>query len=98
MNEGCKNFGVEISYDIQEKPNGIAEALIIGEKFINNDDLILFHWLIIISYKRYRQGMNLHYQYMKIAPYLIAVQKIHLRPLYRIDTPGFKVQLPNKII
>jgi glucose-1-phosphate thymidylyltransferase len=36
-----KNFGVEISYAIQEKPNGIAEALIIGEKFINNDDCTL---------------------------------------------------------
>jgi len=34
-------FGINISYAIQEKPNGLAEAFIIGEKFINNDDVCL---------------------------------------------------------
>ena len=35
------NFGIKISYEIQDKPNGLAEAFIIGEKFIGNDDVCL---------------------------------------------------------
>ena len=31
-------LGINISYESQDKPNGIAEAFIIGEKFINADD------------------------------------------------------------
>lgn len=36
-----KNFGVRFEYAIQEKPNGLAEAFIIGEKFIGNDSCAL---------------------------------------------------------
>lgn len=32
-------FGIDISYKIQEKPTGIAEAFIIGEDFIANDSV-----------------------------------------------------------
>ena len=31
------NFGIKLSYEIQEKPNGIAEAFLIAEEFIKND-------------------------------------------------------------
>ena len=31
-----KNFGINLEYAIQEKPNGLAEAFIIGEKFIGD--------------------------------------------------------------
>lgn len=34
-------FGVCISYIIQEKPNGLAEAFILGEEFIGEDDVTL---------------------------------------------------------
>lgn len=34
-------LGLEISYEIQEQPKGIAEAFIIGEKFINGDQVAL---------------------------------------------------------
>lgn len=34
-------FGLNIYYEIQEKPHGIAEAFIIGEKFINNNQVSL---------------------------------------------------------
>lgn len=35
------DFGLNISYDIQEKPNGLAEAFLIGEHFIKNDSCAL---------------------------------------------------------
>ena len=36
-----EDFGVKFEYEIQEKPNGLAEAFIIGEKFIGNDSCAL---------------------------------------------------------
>lgn len=36
-----KKIGVHFEYAIQEKPNGLAEAFIIGEKFIGNDHVCL---------------------------------------------------------
>lgn len=36
-----ENFGVKLEYTIQEKPNGLAEAFIIGEQFIGNDSCAL---------------------------------------------------------
>ena len=35
------DFGVRFEYEIQEQPNGLAEAFIIGEKFIGNDSCAL---------------------------------------------------------
>tara|TARA_B100001173_G_C15999487_1_gene552791 strand:- start:1037 stop:1906 length:870 start_codon:yes stop_codon:yes gene_type:complete len=35
------NIGLKLSYKVQKKPNGLAEAFIIGEKFINRDDVAL---------------------------------------------------------
>ena len=39
--EDGSDFGLKISYAIQEKPNGLAEAFLIGEKFIGNDSCAL---------------------------------------------------------
>lgn len=36
-----KRFGVSIEYEVQKEPNGIAEALVIGENFIQNDSVCL---------------------------------------------------------
>tara|TARA_Y100001978_G_C23664049_1_gene420205 strand:- start:484 stop:1371 length:888 start_codon:yes stop_codon:yes gene_type:complete len=36
-----KYLGIEISYEVQIKPNGIAEALLIGEKFLNGSPCAL---------------------------------------------------------
>ncbi len=36
-----KKFGVKIDYAIQEEPKGIAEALIIGKKFVGKDNVCL---------------------------------------------------------
>src|SRR6266481_4477880 len=38
-----KNLGLNFSYKVQKEPKGIAEALIIGEEFIENDNI----WLIL---------------------------------------------------
>lgn len=35
------NWGIRISYEIQEKPEGIAQAFLIGEKFIDRDNVVL---------------------------------------------------------
>jgi len=35
------NFGITIQYLTQQKPNGLPEAFIIGEKFINNQNVAL---------------------------------------------------------
>jgi len=35
------NFGVNLQYEIQAEPNGIAEAFLIGEQFIGNDNVCL---------------------------------------------------------
>ena len=35
------SFGVKLSYEIQENPNGLAEAFIIGEDFIGDDNVAL---------------------------------------------------------
>jgi glucose-1-phosphate thymidylyltransferase len=39
--ENGNHIGLNISYAEQKKPNGIAEAFIIGEKFIDNDNVCL---------------------------------------------------------
>lgn len=36
-----KEYGAHFEYAVQEKPNGIAEAFIIGEKFIGDDEVCL---------------------------------------------------------
>ena len=35
------DFGVRLEYKVQEKPNGLAEAFLIGEEFIGNDNVAL---------------------------------------------------------
>lgn len=34
-------FGISLKYEVQEHPNGLAEAFIIGENFINNDSVAM---------------------------------------------------------
>lgn len=36
-----KKWGLDVSYAVQDKPNGLAQAFIIGEKFIGNDSVCL---------------------------------------------------------
>ena len=36
-----KQFGVKFTYEIQDKPQGLAEAFIIGENFIDDEDVAM---------------------------------------------------------
>src|ERR1017187_4790855 len=36
-----EQFGCSFQYAVQEKPNGLAQAFVIGEKFIGNDKVAL---------------------------------------------------------
>lgn len=36
-----RDFGVDFSYEIQDEPRGLAEAFIIGESFIGNDNVTM---------------------------------------------------------
>lgn len=36
-----KEFGAKFTYEIQDKPNGLPEAFIIGEDFIDNEDVAM---------------------------------------------------------
>lgn len=36
-----KEFGAKFTYEIQDKPNGLAEAFIIGEDFIDNESVTM---------------------------------------------------------
>ncbi|GAL12377.1 glucose-1-phosphate thymidylyltransferase [Vibrio astriarenae] len=36
-----KTFGVSIEYKVQPKPEGLAQAFLIGEEFIGNDNVCL---------------------------------------------------------
>jgi glucose-1-phosphate thymidylyltransferase len=40
LGDGSK-FGISISYETQDRPNGIAEALLIGEKFLDGEKCAL---------------------------------------------------------
>ena len=40
LNDG-NQIGIELSYAVQKEPNGLAEAFLIGEDFIGNDDVAL---------------------------------------------------------
>ena len=37
-------LGIRLSYAIQDEPRGLAEAFIIGETFIGNDNVALVFW------------------------------------------------------
>ena len=53
-----KQFGVNFSYAIQKKPNGIAEAFLIGEKFLNNHPVSLILGDNIFFGHRFGEELN----------------------------------------
>jgi glucose-1-phosphate thymidylyltransferase len=36
-----KQFGIKLSYEVQDKPAGLPQAFVIGENFIDDDDVVM---------------------------------------------------------
>ena len=55
-------LGINLTYKIQEKPNGLPEAFVLGEEFINGDDvcLILGDNLFYGDIKFFREALKAH--------------------------------------
>ena len=57
LGDGNK-WGIDLSYEVQQKPDGVAQALLIGEKFIGNNNIAIslgdniFHGNDLISQLR----------------------------------------------
>ncbi|MFO7445240.1 MAG: glucose-1-phosphate thymidylyltransferase RfbA [Ignavibacteriaceae bacterium] len=73
--ESGSHLGMNIQYAIQEAPNGIAEAFIIGEKFINGDDVCLI------------LGDNIFYGYLDFLYKAIKNNKAATIFGYRVNDP-----------
>lgn len=69
LNDGS-DFGIEIEYEIQKKPNGLPEAFILGESFIKKDNVALilgdnfFHGqslteILISQVKKFKSGAQI---------------------------------------
>ena len=69
LNNGS-DFGIEIEYEIQKKPNGLPEAFILGESFIKKDNVALilgdnfFHGqslteILISQVKKFKSGAQI---------------------------------------
>ncbi len=61
-----EEFGVRFSYAVQKEPRGLADAFIVGEKFINGDDVTMVLGDNIIDYdfsseiKNFKQGGQIY--------------------------------------
>lgn len=53
-----ENLGINLQYRIQEKPNGIAEAFIIGKEFIRNESVILILGDNIFYGKQFEESLK----------------------------------------
>jgi glucose-1-phosphate thymidylyltransferase len=55
-----KRWGIKIQYKVQEKPNGLPEAFVLGEEFINGEDvcLILGDNLFYGDYQFFRDALK----------------------------------------
>ena len=70
-----KRFGIHIEYAIQERPGGIAEALLIGEHFIGNDSCALIlgdNTFMAMDSQRYFNMATV--QSKKEMPYFMPIQ------------------------
>lgn len=77
--DGTK-WGISISYEIQPSPDGLAQAFIIWEKFIDSDDVCLVLWDNLF----YGQGLS---SLLKNAVQTVANQKKSVVFGYEVNDP-----------
>ena len=65
-------FGINISYEIQEKPEGLAQAFIIGDNFIKNDNVALVLGDNIFYGEHFSDKLKLATQIERL-PYLVTM-------------------------
>lgn len=53
-----KELGINLSYTIQQEPKGTADALIIGEDFIGDDDIALIYGDNVIHSEQFSQALK----------------------------------------
>lgn len=59
------DFGIQLSYEIQPSPDGLAQAFIIGEEFIGDDDVCLVLGDNIFFGQHFTQSLNNAVEYVK---------------------------------
>ena len=72
-----EDFGLDITYAVQDKPNGIAEAFLIGSNFIGEDDVCLIlgdniFWGRDFSKSLYRAKDNVENGYATLIGYQVS--------------------------
>ena len=60
------SLGIKISYEIQNKPNGIPEAFLISENFINNEEVLLMLMKIALKKSNYSKVKKLSQTFVKV--------------------------------
>lgn len=66
-----KDFGVKLTYEIQDKPKGLPEAFIIGETFLGGDDVVM-----ILGDNIFEEDVSKHIKTFKRGARVVA-KKVH---------------------
>jgi glucose-1-phosphate thymidylyltransferase len=96
LNDGS-DFGIEIEYEIQKKPNGLPEAFILGESFIKKDNVALilgdnfFHGqslteILVSQVKKFKSGAQI-FTYNVKNPENYGVVEYKKNNFYLIEKP-----------
>ena len=97
LNDGS-DFGIEIEYEIQKKPNGLPEAFILGESFIKKDNVALilgdnfFHGqslteILISQVKKFKSGAQIFTYNVKNPENYGVVEYKNKNNFYLIEKP-----------
>ena len=87
------DFKIDFKFEIQKKPNGIAEALIIGEHFIKNDNVCLilgdnlFFNSNVISYKKLKKSSRIFVKKVSDYKRYGVLEEVNNKPLLIHEKP-----------
>lgn len=66
-------FGIEIQYIVQEKPDGLAQAFILGEEFIGNSNVCLILGIIYFGAQVYQKNYIMQ-NHLKKVPWSLGMK------------------------